>query len=75
MNCGRFPNYHLGPYIGSLANPYKPLRKPVCILVVGGKGRCLLRLSFRAHRCGFTVEARKLEHDYPHALKVKYKGS
>ena len=23
----------------------------------------------------FTVEARKLEHHYPHALKVKYKGS
>ena len=22
-----------------------------------------------------TVEARKLEHDYPRALKVKYKGS
>ena len=22
-----------------------------------------------------TVEARKLEHRYPHALKVKYKGS
>ena len=22
-----------------------------------------------------TVEARKLEHHYPHALKVKYKGS
>ena len=22
-----------------------------------------------------TVEARKLEHDYPHALKVKYRGS
>ena len=21
------------------------------------------------------VEARKLEHDYPHAIKVKYKGS
>ena len=24
---------------------------------------------------GFTVEARKLEHHYPRALKVKYKGS
>ena len=24
---------------------------------------------------GYTVEARKLEHHYPHALKVKYKGS
>ena len=24
---------------------------------------------------GSTVEARKLEHQYPHALKVKYKGS
>ena len=23
----------------------------------------------------YTVEARKLEHHYPHALKVKYKGS
>ena len=23
---------------------------------------------------GFRVEARKLEHHYPHALKVKYKG-
>ena len=24
---------------------------------------------------GITVQARKLEHHYPHALKVKYKGS
>ena len=23
---------------------------------------------------GTTIEARKLEHNYPHALKVKYKG-
>ena len=24
---------------------------------------------------GLTLEARKLEHRYPHALKAKYKGS
>ena len=24
---------------------------------------------------GFIVEARKLEHQYPHALKVEYRGS
>ena len=32
--------------------------------------------GFRVYRVyGFIVEARKLEHDYPRALKVKYKGS
>ena len=25
--------------------------------------------------CNYIVEPRKLEHDYPHALKVKCKGS
>ena len=30
---------------------------------------------FGGVRITITVEARKLEHDYPHALKVKYKGS
>ena len=30
-------------------------------------------LGFRVQ--GFIVEARKLEHQYPHALKVEYRGS
>ena len=37
--------------------------------VVSAYGPKRLRLS------SYTVEARKLEHHYPHALKVKYKGS
>ena len=31
--------------------------------------------SLKALALDLTVEARKLEHQYPHALKVKYKGS
>ena len=34
----------------------------------------VLRLMIQILHC-LTVEARKLEHHYPHALKVKYKGS
>ena len=32
-------------------------------------------LAFLRIRLVLIVEARKLEHHYPHALKVKYKGS
>ena len=32
-------------------------------------------LSLKLGTATFTVEARKLEHHYPHALRVKYKGS
>ena len=31
--------------------------------------------GFGAWGFGFMVEARKLEHQYPHALKVEYRGS
>ena len=35
-----------------------------------------LRLWVKVFRVrGFTVEARKLEHHDPHALRLKYKGS
>ena len=30
---------------------------------------------YQEFRDRFTVEARKLEHQYPHALKVEYRGS
>ena len=35
----------------------------------------LLRWSKGFEGLGFIVEARRLEHHYPHSLKVKYKGS
>ena len=31
--------------------------------------------GLRAGCVGFIVEAKKLEYQYPHALKVKYRGS
>ena len=34
-----------------------------------------LRGPYNDVACASTVEARKLEHQYPHALNVKYKGS
>ena len=33
---------------------------------------CLVSTAFNESS---TVEARKLEHQYPHALKAKYRGS
>ena len=37
--------------------------------------RCLLMFWVLRGMRVSKVEARKLEHHYPHALKVKYKGS
>ena len=63
-----FANGHLFPetfvYAKSYAFPILKSHRSLSVI----PGQC-------CEAYGLTVDARKLEHHYPHALKVKYKGS